>query len=74
MGLRIRELRKLTFCCGLILFTAGILSGIFIAKNIPLLGLIERISIYTYQMWSVVITFFLIRISRQKEVPNEIVT
>ena len=61
MGLKIKKLKRFTFTCVIIMFISGILSGLFIAKNIPLLGLIERISIYAYQTWSVITASFLIR-------------
>lgn len=61
MGLKIKKIKTFTFICVIIMFISGMLSGVFIAKNIALLGLVERVSIYTYQTWSVITASFLIR-------------
>lgn len=61
MGLKIKKLKTFTFTCIIIMFISGMLSGVFIAKDIALLGLVERASIYTYQTWSVITASFLIR-------------
>ena len=61
IGYNIKNLKRFTLISVFIMFISGILTGIVIVNSIPLLGLIERISIYTYQTWSVVIASFLIR-------------
>jgi len=61
IGYKIKPLKKFTIISLFIMFFSGILTGLAISKGIDFLGLIERISIYTFQVWSVVIAIFLIK-------------
>ena len=56
-----RSFRQYTFISVLIMFIFGILSAIVIMNGIELMGLVERISVYTFQIWSVVLAYLLIR-------------
>jgi len=55
-----KPFRQYTFISVLIIFISGGLSVIVIVNGIALLGLVERISIYTFQIWSVVLAYKLI--------------
>lgn len=64
IGYKIKQLKKFTLISVVIMFFSGILTGVVISNGINLLGLVERISIYTFQSWSVVVAIFLISISK----------
>ncbi|MFC1787305.1 DUF998 domain-containing protein [Halobacteriota archaeon] len=56
-----KSFRLYTFISVLIMFIFGGLSAIVIMNGIELMGLFERISVYTFQIWSVVLAYILIR-------------
>jgi hypothetical membrane protein len=56
-----KSFRLYTFISVLIMFIFGVLSAIVIMYGIELMGLFERISVYTFQIWSVVLAYLLIR-------------
>ena len=55
-----KSFRLYTFISVIIMFIFGGLSIIVIMNEIALIGLVERISVYTFQMWSVVLASKLI--------------
>lgn len=50
-----------SFITVLIMVSCGILTGVLMARNIKLLGLFERITIYTYQSWIFILAVLLIK-------------
>ena len=50
-----------SFITVLIMVSCGILTGVLMAKNIKLLGLFERITIYAYQSWIFILAVSLIK-------------
>lgn len=59
--------KKYTHLSALIMFLAGAFSAIVIGNNLELLGLAERLSIYTFQLWSVVLATLLFKDLRRKK-------
>jgi hypothetical protein len=53
--------RDYSFISVIIMFTFGILSVIVVAKGIEVMGLLERIAVYTFQIWSVVLAGLLLK-------------
>lgn len=51
-----------SFITVLIMVSCGILTGVLMAKNIKLLGVFERITIYTYQSWIFILAVLLINL------------
>jgi len=50
-----------SFITVLIMVSCGILTGVLMAKNIKLLGVFERITIYAYQSWIFILAVLLIK-------------
>jgi len=53
--------RNYSFISVIIMFIFGILSVIIVAKGIEVMGLLERIAVYTFQIWSVVLAGLLLK-------------
>lgn len=53
--------RSYTFISVFIMFVFGGLSAFVIMNGIEMIGLVERISVYTFQIWSVVLAYLLIK-------------
>ncbi|MCY6370707.1 DUF998 domain-containing protein [Clostridium ganghwense] len=61
---KIKSMKKLglfVIGCGVIITISGVSTGIVMAKNIPILGLIERINIFTLQLMIFVLSFSLVK-------------
>jgi len=56
-----KSFRMYTFISVIIMFIFGGLSAYVIMNGIDLMGLFERIPVYTFQLWSVVLAFKLIK-------------
>lgn len=56
-----KSFRAYTFISIIILFIFGGLSAFVIMNSIEIIGLVERISIYTFHIWSVVLALCLIK-------------
>ena len=67
-----RSFRLYTFITVIISFIFGGMSVIIVANEIALLGLVERISVYTVQIWIVVLAYKLI--TEDKRVPRDLKT
>jgi len=53
--------RNYSFISVIIMFVFGILSVIVAVKGIEVMGLLERIAVYTFQIWSVVLAGLLLK-------------
>ena len=56
-----KSFRLYTFISVLIIFISGGLSAVVIANGIELMGIVERVTIYTYLLWIFVLAYKLIR-------------
>jgi len=55
-----KSFRLYTFVSALIVFVFGVVSVIVVVNDIALMGLVERISVYTIQIWTVVLAYKLL--------------
>jgi len=56
-----KRFRNYSFISVIIMFIFGILSVIIAVKGIEVMGLLERIAVYTFQIWSVVLAGSLLK-------------
>jgi len=53
--------RNYSIIPSIVMFLFGILSAIAIRNEIEVLGILERVAVYTFQIWSVILAYKLIR-------------
>lgn len=56
-----------TWLCGMVIVSTGIATPIFMSEGIPVVGLVERINIFTLQLWVFVSSIFLYKIRLPKK-------
>lgn len=56
-----------TWLCGLVIFSTGIATPFVMSEGLPVVGLVERINIFTLQLWVFVLSIFLYKIRLPKK-------
>lgn len=56
-----------TWICGIVMILTGIATPIILSNGIPFAGLVERINIFTLQLWVFVLSVFLYKIRLPKK-------
>ena len=56
-----------TVVCGLVLILSGIATPVVLNNGVPVAGLVERINIFTLQLWMFVLSIFLYKVQLPKK-------
>lgn len=64
---KFRSMGMFTLACAIVIVLAGVATPIVLSGDLPYAGLVERIIIYTLQLWTIVLSIYLFRLPKNME-------
>lgn len=61
---KFRKIGLFTLVCAVVIVLSGVATPIVLSNELPFAGLVERILIYTLQLWTIVLSFYLYRVPK----------